>query len=375
MDFSTPSELEQLRERARSFCRMRLASNADDWRERWRRAAEFGFTGLSVPEALGGRDLDASATMMLMAAFGEGCADLGLGFSLAAHLFACAMPIVESGDPHLVASVVPALARGEWIGANAISEEHAGSDVFALRTTARRDGDHYVLDGTKSYVTNATVADVLLVYAVTDRKLGHFGISTFVVDVRSPGVTVGQPFQKVGLQSAPLASVYFEGCRVPSTRRIGAEGQGATIFRRSMAWERACLFGLYLGAMQRQLDACIGHARTRRQGGKAIARHQAVAHRIVDMKVRLESARLLLTRACWALDEASEDAELWISIAKLVVSEAAVQSGLDAIHVHGGAGCLQEVGIEVALRDAIPSTVFSGTSDIQRNLIAHAIGL
>src|SRR5690606_29315159 len=179
---------------------------------------------------------------------------LGLLFSAAAHLFACALPILEHGGADLVEEWIPALARGTKIGANAMTEPEAGSDTQTLSARAIRDGDDYVLDADKSYVTNAPIADLFLVYATTEPSHGYLGLSAFVIPRDTPGLQVGAAMTKVGLQSSPLASLYLEDCRIPARNRIGAEGAGSKVFQSSMAWERACLFGIYVGAMQRQLD-------------------------------------------------------------------------------------------------------------------------
>ncbi|HWO22078.1 MAG TPA: acyl-CoA dehydrogenase family protein [Kofleriaceae bacterium] len=343
-------------------------------RAEWQRCGEFGLLGLSVPEAFGGMGLGALSTARAVEAFGRGCRDTGLVFAAAAHLFACVMPIFDHGDDALRRRLLPALCSGERIGANAITEAEAGSDVHALKTTARRDGDGYVLDGTKSYVTNAEVADVFVVYATTNPAHGYLGLSAFVVERGAPGLVIGKPFDKIGLTTTSISSIYLDGCRVRDADRLGAEGQGAIVFRSSMEWERACLFAAYVGVMERQLEQVVEHARTRRQFGKPIGHNQAVSHKIADMKLRLESARLLLYRACWARDQ-GQDATAAISMAKLAVSEAAVQNGLDAIQLHGGSGVLREYDVERMLRDAVPSTIFSGTSELQRTLIAKSLGL
>jgi alkylation response protein AidB-like acyl-CoA dehydrogenase len=293
---------------------------------------------------------------------------------MTAHLFACAMPIALNASQELKAATLPRLASGEWIGANAITEAEAGSDVFALKTTATRDGDSYVLSGTKSYVTNGPVADVVLVYASTNLDFGYFGVSAFAVMKGTPGLIIGEPFEKIGLTTSPISTVYLEGCRVPARNLVGTEGNGAQIFASSMQWERACLFAAYVGAMDRQIDETIAYARERRQGRKRIAEYQAVSHRIVEMKLRLEAARLLLYRACWLSDQGA-DASLEVCLAKLATSEAAIKSSLDAIQIHGGNGIVREIGIERALRDAVPSTLFSGTSEVQHNLAAAKLGL
>ncbi len=377
MDFGWAPQQQELFDRSLEFARRRLRSDPgleQFERERWDACAEFGLTGLAIPSEHGGLGLDALTTAGVLEAFGRGTADLGLLFSAAAHLFACTIPLLEHGSPELVGRWVPRLAAGTAIGANAMTEPGAGSDTQRLAARAVREGDEYVLDGDKSYVTNAPIADVLIVYATTEPTHGYLGQSAFVVPRETPGLRVGEAMDKVGLRSSPVSSVYLEECRVPADARLGNEGEGSKVFASSMAWERACLFAIYLGAMQRQLDQIVAHAKARTQFRKAIGKFQAVSHRIADMKLRLESARMLLYRACWMHDQ-GQDGTMAISLAKLAVSEAAIQSGLDAIQLHGGLGVMVEAGVERGLRDALASTVFSGTSEIQRNLVARALGL
>ncbi|MBU8897899.1 acyl-CoA dehydrogenase [Corallococcus sp. H22C18031201] len=377
MDFDWTREQTDLYERALAFAKARLTdprSGPGLFLEQWRHCGAFGFLGLPIPERYGGLGLDALTTARLMEALGRGCTDTGLVFSVGAHLFACVLPILEGGNDIQKARYLPRLCSGEWVGANAISEPEAGSDVFALQTRARRTDSGYVLDGTKSYVTNGPIADVFLVYAVTAPSHGYMGLSAFLVEKGTPGLTVGKPFQKMGLSTSPIAPIYLEDCHVPEAARLGAEGQGAPLFKRSMQWERACLFGGYVGLMERVLEETVGFARERKQFKRAIGKNQAISHRLADMKQRLEASRLLLYRACWRMDR-GEDAAMEVSLAKLAISEAAVQCGLDAIQIHGGMGYVAETGIERVLRDTIPSTLFSGTSEIQRDIIASNLGL
>jgi alkylation response protein AidB-like acyl-CoA dehydrogenase len=342
--------------------------------EAWRAAGEFGLAGLDVPADYGGLGLDRLTAALVLEGFGEGCADLGLLFSVAAHLFACCGPIVSAGSSRLRERLLPRLARGEAIGANAITEAEAGSDVLALRTQARRDGDGYSISGEKTLVTNAPVADVTVVYARTRPDGGYLSLSAFAVERGAPGLQAGEPFAKVGLRGSPTGSVYLRDTPVPAENLLGAEGQGALIFRSAMLVERACLFAAYLGAMARQLSEALSFAKARRQFGRAIGSNQAISHRIVDMKLRLEAARLLVYRACWLLDQ-GRDATAAASLAKIAVSEAAIQSGLDAIQIHGGLGVASAAGIDLALRDALPATIVSGTSEIQRDIVAARLGL
>jgi alkylation response protein AidB-like acyl-CoA dehydrogenase len=381
MDFGWTAEQEALYQRVLTFARDEL-NHEVRVREReqrfgaaeWRQCGEFGLLGLSAPERYQGLGLGALTTARAIEALGEGCEDTGLVFSISAHLLACVMPIALYGSEALCEQVLGRLCTGEWIGANAITEPEAGSDVYALRTTAVREGETYVLNGTKTYVTNGPVADCVVVYAATQPAHGYLGVSAFVVEKGTPGLGLGQPFVKMGLTTSPTSSMYLQDCRVPASHLLGQEGQGAAIFTASMRWERSCLFAGYLGAMERQLERVIAFARERRQFRKTLGQHQAIAHRIADMKLRLEAARLLLYRACWLIDR-NEEAALEVSLAKLAVSEAAIRSGLDAIQIHGGLGYIVDSGVEQMLRDAIPATIFSGTSEIQRDIIARRLGL
>ncbi len=381
MEFSWTNEQEEFYTQALSFARTKLNNNLLEREtshqfpmEEWHLCGDFGLLGLCVPEEYGGAGLSALTTSHVIEAFGRGCQDGGLVFSTSAHLFACVMPILEHANKEIKKEIVPLLASGKWIGANAITETEAGSDVFALKTKAERQGDEFILTGSKSYVTNGPVADVFVVYATTNPAHGHMGVSGFIVKKDTPGLVIGKPFSKMGLVSSPICQIYLDECRVPIKYKLGTEGQGGAIFKESMLWERACLFAGYVGLMERQLEQAIDYAKDRRQFRKPIGKNQAISHRIVNMKLRLESAKLLLYRACWLMDQ-GKDAVLDISMAKIAISEAAIQSGLDLIQIYGGNGFMTENQIERGLRDAIPSTIFSGTSEIQRDLIAIRLGL
>jgi alkylation response protein AidB-like acyl-CoA dehydrogenase len=343
-------------------------------RAEWRRCAELGLTGLSVPTADGGAGLGFAATARVTEAFGRYCPDMGLAFGVLAHLFACAMPITEHGSARLRAELLPGLCSGALIGANAITEEQAGSDVSALAARAVPAPDGYRLSGAKTFVSNAPVADVFLVYAVTRPEFGHLGLSAFAVDAASPGLTVSAPLPKAGLTRCPAGQVVMDDCFVPASRMLGRGGQGAAIFQASMRWERTCLFAAYLGQSARLLERCVSHARSRRQFGTPIGANQAVAHPIARMWMRLESARTLLKRACERLDR-GERAVAEVAMAKLAVSENAVRTAHEAVRLFGAAGILVSGGVERELRDALPCTTFSGTSEMQLEQIAKELGL
>lgn len=381
MDFSWSKEQTELYEQTLQFATKQLNKTATErdishtfGAEEWRHCGEFGLLGLPVATEYGGMGLDALTTAYAIEALGRGCEDAGLVFSICAHEFACVMPIAEHGSEELKKELLPSLCNGQSIGANAITESEAGSDAFALKTTAKRDGDDYLLNGVKSWVTNGPVADIFIVYAATNPAYGFLGISAFAVPKDAQGLLLGKPFVKMSLSTSPTCSIYMDDCRVPSRYRLGPEGHGGMIFQASMGWERACLFAAWVGLMDRQMEQCISYAKERNQFGQPIGKNQAISNKIADMRLRVDSARLLLYRACWMKDQGKE-AALEIALSKLAVSEAIVKSSLDAVQIHGAVGVVADGGIERALRDGISSTIYSGTSEIQRQIIAQRLGL
>lgn len=381
MDFSWTDEQLALKRATAEFARAELDADvaARDSacafsRDNWLKCAAFGIHGLPVPKDLGGGGADLLTTMLTMEGLGYGCRDNGLIFAINAQMWSVQVPILRFGNAAQRAAYIPRLVSGQWIGAHGMTEPEAGSDSFALSTTATRRGDAYILDGSKIFVTNAPVADLFVIFATVNRSRGFLGITAFLVERGTPGLSVGRPMEKMGLRTSPFAEVVLEGCEVPVENRLGAEGNGGSIFKHAMAWERTCILASCIGTMQRQVELCTEHAKTRRQFGKPIGAFQSVAHKIVEMKVRLETARLLLYKAGW-LRAQGNDATEEVAMAKLYLSECFVQSSLDAVQVHGGYGYTTEFEFERDLRDAVAGRIYSGTSEIQRQLIARSMGL
>jgi hypothetical protein len=318
--------------------------------------------------------LGITEVIAVMEGLGYGTSDQGLLFSINAHMWTSIMPISLYGTPEQKQLYLPRLSNGEWISANAASEPEAGSDVFSMRTRAERRGDHYVLNGTKTFVTNAQVADLFVAYASIDPRLGSMGITAFLIERNTPGIVISKPLEKMGLRTSPMAEVVFDECTVPASNRLGREGRGVAVFESSMEWERGCILANYLGLMKRQLERSVQYAQSRKQFGKTIGKFQSVANRIVNMKVRLDTCRQLVYRIGW-LKEHGKPAMLEAAVAKLHVSECLVANCQDAIQVFGGYGYMVEQQIERELRDAVGSTLYSGTTEIQRNLIARCLGL
>ena len=377
-----PTEVQRERQRAaEQFCRRvlqpgararRLEGGFD--RALWAEMGAFGLMGLALPARWGGSALGPLDTVLVLEGAGRGTEELGLLFAACAQQFACGIPLARHGSDEAQGRWMEAVATGRAVAANAITEAEAGSDAHAVRARWRRDGDDYVLDGTKQFVSNAPVADLFVVYAASGDTRGWASLSAFLVPADTPGLTVAAGEPRLGLPGSPWGTVYLDGCRVPAWCRLGREGGGAAIFRDSMLWERVGIMALYVGAMDRTLARCVEHARTRRQFGRPIGTFQAVAHRLVDMRLRLEAARWMLYRAAWALEHTRrcDDA---VALAKIAVSEAAVHCGLDAIQVFGGTGTTWRSGVPALLADALPARIFSGTSEIQRNIVARAMGL
>jgi alkylation response protein AidB-like acyl-CoA dehydrogenase len=375
------AEQQKLQDAAIEFARASLAGDmigrdrdAHFDRDAWKHCAEFGVLGMPIPQELGGLGLGLSELLAVMEGLGYATRDQGLLFSLNAHLWTNSIPILVYGTDDQKQRYLPRLCDGTLIGANAASEPDAGSDVFAMRTRAVRAGDHYVLNGTKTFVTNAPVADLFVAYATVNPALGALGVTGFIVERDTPGLVISRKLDKMGLRTSPMAEVIFEDCRIPVAQRLGREGRGAEVFECSMEWERGCILASCLGVMRRQLEDCVAHARARKQFGKPIGKFQSVANRLVDMRVRLDTCRPLVYRI-GTLKDTNRDATVQAAVAKLHVSDSFVKSSLDAVQVFGGYGYMTDQQVERDLRDSVGSTLYSGTSEIQRNIIARGLGL
>jgi alkylation response protein AidB-like acyl-CoA dehydrogenase len=382
MDFTLNDDQKALRENIVRFARDVLNEGVVQRdreqvfpRELWRKCGEIGIQGLPVPEELGGSGLDPLSTAIALEGLGYGCHDGGLVFSLCAHLLSCVVPLWRFGTDAQRQRYLPGLCNGLLVGVHAMTEPDSGSDSFALKTRADRAGDGFRLKGTKTFISNGPVADLVIVFALTDPEKGyHGGVTAFLVESSAPGFVVSQRFEKMGLRTSPIGELVFEDVPVGADAVLGRVGGGSAIFTHTMDWERVCLFAAHLGTMERLLERAIAHARTRSQFGQRIGKFQAVAHRIVDMKVHLEAARLLVYKAATRL-ERTRTVSMDAAMAKLYVSESLVKAALDTVQIHGGYGYMTEYEVERALRDAVGSTLYSGTSEMQRNIIARWLGL
>jgi alkylation response protein AidB-like acyl-CoA dehydrogenase len=344
------------------------------WREGWNRCARFGIQGLPVPREYGGQGVGLSETIAAMEALGYGCADTGLIFAINASTWTNTIPILRYGTDAQKQRWLTGLCDGTLVGANGASEPEAGSDIFSMQTSAHRVEGGWVLNGRKTWVTSGPVADLYVCYATTDPARGILGINAFTVPRQTPGFRVVREIPKMGVRTVPMGELEFTDCRLPEDALLGREGRGAEVFNCSMEWERGAILASALGTMRRQLERCIEHARIRRQFGQPIGKFQAVSHRIVEMKLRLETCRPLVYKIGWLKDQ-DRDATLESALAKLHVSRSWVENSLDAVQVFGALGFISEAGIEKDLRDSVGSLIYSGTNDVQHNIIAQKLRL
>lgn len=381
MDFSWSEEQLEFKQAVIEFAQRELKADLIELdkhgqlaRENWQKCADFGILSLPFPEEYGGAAEDIMTTMLTMEGLGYACKDNGLIFGMNAQLWSVQMPIFLYGTEEQKQKYLPRLCSGEIIGAHGMSEPDSGSDAYSLRSRAEKVEGGYVLNGTKMFVTNAPVSDMAVVFATVNPKRGMWGVTGFIVENGMEGYSISRDIEKMGLRTSPMGELIFQDCFVPEENRLGAEGIGARIFHSSMEWERACILGSHVGAMERQLEESIRYVNEREQFKQPIGKFQTVANRIVDMKLRLETARLLLYKVAW-LKKQGKPATMEAALAKLYLAECFVASGLDAMRVHGGYGYMTEFEIERDFRDAIGGIFYSGTSDIQRNIIANLLGL
>lgn len=383
MDLSLTDEQRALRDRMARFAREELNGEVRERDRRaafplelWRRCGELGLQGLPVGREHGGLGLGPLETALALEGLGHGCRDGGLVFSVCAHLLACVVPVLEYGTEEQRSRWLPGLASGRLIAVNGMTEASGGSDAFAMSTTAAQEEDgSFRINGSKTFATNAPVADLAVIYALTDRERGAMGgVTAFVVETGTPGFSAGQSFEKMGLRTSPIGELVFDGLRVPAGAVLGGVGGGARVFARSMEWERICLAAVHVGTMERLLERSVEALRARGSARSRAARGTADAQRLADAKCRLEAARLLVYRAAWRLGRPGASA-MDASLTKLHVSEALVRTAREAVELLGREDAHGEGDAERALRDALASTIYSGTSEAQRNLLARWMGL
>jgi alkylation response protein AidB-like acyl-CoA dehydrogenase len=366
-----------LRDSLREFAQSRLAPFAAQWDkdhtfpvDALRELAALGCYGIAVPEQYGGAGMDTTALAVALEEIAAGDGGVSTVVSVN-NCPVCAILLKFGSEAQKHAFLVP-LARGTALGAFCLTEPHVGSDAASLRTSAVRDGDHYVINGVKQFITSGKNADYAIVIAVTDKAAGKRGISAFVVPTATPGYTVARLEDKTGQHSSDTAQILFENCRVPAANRIGAEGDGYRIALSSLEGGRIGIAAQSVGMARAAFEAALTYARQRESFGQPIFNHQAVNFRLADMATQIEAARQLVLHAA-ALRDAGQPCLKEAAMAKLFASEMAEKVCSDAIQIHGGYGYVSDFPVERIWRDVRVCQIYEGTSDIQRILIGRAL--
>jgi cyclohexanecarboxyl-CoA dehydrogenase len=377
MDFQLSDDQTAIRDMVRDFAQREIVPHAPEWdeaqhfpRELFTQLGELGLLGVVIPEDVGGAGLGYVEYVLVLEEIGA--ADGAIGLSVAAHNSLCTNHLHLFGSDDLRRRYLPKLASGEWIGAWGLTEPQAGSDAGGTRTTAVRDGDEWVLNGSKNFITHATVGDAAVVVARTSKEGGHHGISSFFVPFDRPGVEPGKKENKLGMRASDTSSLIFEDCRIPADYLLGGEGDGFVQAMQVLDGGRISIAALSLGIARGALDATVDYASTREQFGKPIASFQLIRAKLADMATEVDAARLLTMRSA-AMKDAGLKTTRESSMAKVYASEVAVRVSEEAVQIHGGYGYTKDYPVERAWRDSKLCTIGEGTSEIQRMVIAREL--
>ncbi len=374
MDFSTTKTQQLFLQMIREFAEKEvkpLAAEIDD-EERFpaetvEKMARLGIMGIPVPKEYGGAGGDNVLYTMAVEELSRVCATTGVVVS--AHTSLCCAPIMEHGTEEQKRKYLPKLASGEWIGAFGLTEPNAGTDASAQQTTAVREGDHYVLNGNKIFITNASAANVFIIMAMTDKSQGTRGISAFIVERDFPGFSIGKKEKKLGIRGSATCELIMENCIVPAENLLGKEGKGFSIAMKTLDGGRIGIASQALGIAQGAMDETVKYTKERKQFGKPIAKFQNTQFQMADLETRIQAARLLVRRAAWKKDR-KEPYSADAAMAKLFAAETAMDMTTKAVQFHGGYGYTREYPVERMMRDAKITEIYEGTSEVQRMVIA-----
>ncbi|TXL66607.1 acyl-CoA dehydrogenase [Cerasibacillus terrae] len=377
MQFQLTEEQEMLRKMVRDFAENEVAPTAAERdeeerfdREIFNKMAELGLTGIPWPEEYGGIGADFVSYVIAVEELSRVCASTGV--TLSAHLSLASWPIYKYGNEEQKQNFLRRLATGEALGAYALSEPGAGSDVVSMRMTAKEDGDDYILNGNKVWITNGGVADIYIVFAKTDQDARHRGISAFIVEKGTEGFSFGKKEKKLGIRSSPTTELIFENCRIPKENMLGKEGEGFKVAMTTLDGGRNGIAAQAVGIAQGALDAAVDYAKEREQFGKPIAHNQGISFKLADMATDVEASRLLTYQAAWLesnkLPYGKESA-----MSKLFAGDAAMRVATEAVQVFGGYGYTKDYPVERFMRDAKITQIYEGTNEIQRLVIGRML--
>ena len=377
MHFKLSEEHEMIRKMVRDFAKNEVAPTAAerDEEERFDRAlfdqmAELGLTGIPWPEEYGGIGSDYLAYVIAIEELSRVCASTGV--TLSAHTSLAGWPIFKFGTEEQKQTFLRPMAEGKKIGAYGLTEPGSGSDAGGMKTIAKRDGDHYVLNGSKIFITNGGIADIYVVFALTDPESKQRGTSAFIVESDTPGFSVGKKESKLGIRSSPTTEIMFEDCRIPVENLLGEEGQGFKIAMQTLDGGRNGIAAQAVGIAQGALDASVAYARERHQFGKPIAAQQGIGFKLADMATDVEAARLLTYQAAWLESEGLPYGKE-SAMSKVFAGDAAMKVTTEAVQVFGGYGYTKDYPVERYMRDAKITQIFEGTQEIRRLVISRML--
>ena len=377
MDFDLDEQQQMIRKMAREFAEKEIKPVAAELDEKAsfpaeivKKLGELGFMGMMVPEEYDGAAMDAVSYAIAVEEISR--ADASTGVTMSVNNSLCCQPILDYGTEEQKKRYLPPLATGEKLGAFSITEPEAGSDAGNVQTTATADGDHYVVNGTKLFVTNGGKADVVVLFAATDKEAGARGISAFIVEKGTPGFSVGKHEDKMGMRAADTSELIFEDCKVPKENLLAKEGMGFKIALATLDGGRIGIAAQAVGIGQACLEAAIAYSKQREQFGRAICKFQAIQWLLANMATQVEAARLLTYRVAHLKDK-GERFTMEAAQAKLFASEAAVSAAINAVQVHGGYGYMKEYDVERYFRDSKLTEIYEGTSEVQRLVIAASL--
>lgn len=370
MDFSITREQKEFRQEVIDFAR----ENLNDSRyyeefsmEMWKKVSDFGLLGITIDEEYGGLAESYETAAIVFEALGYGCMNNGFVFVINNHIWVAQNLIYLYGTKDLKEKYLHQMVAGTRIGSIAITEAESGSDALSMTTSAVEQEDCYLLNGTKMFISNGPISDIFIVFAVT-RKEPVVKLSAFVVERQFEGVTTGENIEKMGLGACPTSELILKDVRIPKENLLGNLNGGSNIMMGALEWERCFEFAPHIGVMQRVMEECLKQANGRKQFGKPIGENQAVSHKIAEMEVAIEMARLMLYQIVWLKDR-KKSAYLQTSVFKVFVSENYIKTCRDALQIFGAYGYSKEYNLERELRDALASSIHSGTNEMQKNTI------
>lgn len=375
MNFDLTKQQKLSRKIAREFAKKELEPSAGERDENMefphkaiKKMAELGFMGISIPKEYGGSGLDSISYVLIIEEIAKACASTAIIVSV--HNSVCAYPILVLGTEEQKEKYLPDLTSGRKIGAFALTEPNTGSDAASVETTAEFKGDHYILNGTKTFITNGDTSDIIIVMASTDRAKRGKGITSFIVEKKFEGLSVGVKENKIGLRSSDTCELIFKDCKVPAENVLGETGQGLFTALNTLTFGRVGVAAQALGVAECVKEEAVKYAKTRKQFGQSIGSFQAIQWMISDMATQIDAARFLILRAAWLKDQGRSFA-MEAPMAKLYATEIAMQAATKAIQIHGGYGCIKGHKVERCFRDAKILEIYEGTSEIQRLIIAR----